>query len=211
VVRLQLESERIPFHFTSTVAGVSLRTTTDLVGMAFGQSCVDQMRSEPEVIFTTKESAPTLKVQAGVDLVFSCMAKVTGLPACAWSLIDGVTTTSLTEQGPLGAGSAVGSEVLAALLPTAVLPLAVGLLDTVAAVAAGADDETLALGDDGVEEACAPTGRADGPLPPPPPPSSRARPKTSRKTSASRMSRLVQYTRGGSGPSGRVTELMARP
>ena len=64
VDRVQSLSERWPLHATSTVAGVSLRTTTDSFGTAPWQSCVDQMRSEPLVTLTTSECAETSKSQA---------------------------------------------------------------------------------------------------------------------------------------------------
>ncbi len=190
---LQSESERIALHVTSRVVGVSLRSTTDLVGTAFGQSWVDQMRSEPDVTLRTSESGATSNVQAGVAFVFSCIANVTALPACAWSLMLGATTMSSTEQGPLGSGSAVAVGLLPALLPAVGLWVAVGLLLSVGAVPTGAGVGTAeVLAEVGEDDTSAPTGRADGPLPPPPPPMKWATPKTSANATATSTSRLVQ-------------------
>jgi hypothetical protein len=116
---------------------------------------------------------------------------------------------SSTEHGPLGSGSAVAVGLLPALLPAVGLSVAVGLLLSVGAVPTGAGVGTAeVLAEVGEDETSAPTGRADGPLPPPPPPMKWATPNTSANTTATSASRLVQYTRDGSGPRGRVTALM---
>ena len=58
-------SERRPLQITGTSTGCPLRTTTSFVGIAVGQSWLDQIRSWPETIFTTMLSGETSNVQAG--------------------------------------------------------------------------------------------------------------------------------------------------
>ena len=79
-----------------------MRTTTSTWGTASGQSWLDQMRSSPEVIFTTMLSGDTVHMQAGVPVVVSLRRNFTVLPACASSRSLGVTTTSELRHGPLG-------------------------------------------------------------------------------------------------------------
>ena len=54
---LHSSSERRPLQVTGTVAGTALRTTTEVVGIARGHSWLVQIRSSPEVIFTTSVSS----------------------------------------------------------------------------------------------------------------------------------------------------------
>ena len=93
-------SDRRPFQVTGTTTGWPLRTTTLAVGMAFGQSWLDQILSLPEAILTTMLSGDTAKVHAGwVPVSWSSMA--TGVPAQARGT-DGTTLTSSAAQSPLG-------------------------------------------------------------------------------------------------------------
>ena len=108
-----------------------------------------------------------------------------------------MATTSLPAQGPVG--SASGVTVGVGVPPLFVRPVRVGDACGVVTAVPGAAD---------VVDASAPTGRAVG-LPEPPDPSRCAIPKTSAKATTTRSSRRVQYTRGGSGPRGRVTVVMA--
>ena len=110
---------------------------------------------------------------------------------------DGVATTSLPAQGPVGSASGVGVGVPDRFLRPARVGEACGVVTPVV----GAAD---------VVDASAPTGWADG-LPEPPAPSRCAIPKTSANATTTRSSRRVQYTRAGSGRRGRVTVVMAPP
>ena len=91
----------------STLAGTSLRATTSVWGIASEQSWLDQIRSSPEVIFTTRVSGDTVQVQAGLPVVVTFSRRCTTLPAYATSLIFGVTTTSSLRQGPVGTANGV--------------------------------------------------------------------------------------------------------
>ena len=114
---MQSLSERWPFQATETSTGWSLRTTTDCLGTAPEHSCVDQIRSLPEVTLTTSAREETSQVQAGEESVVSVIVNTTGRPAYAAFLTDGVATTSLSEHGPAGLASGVGEGVFAAAGP----------------------------------------------------------------------------------------------
>jgi hypothetical protein len=203
-----------------TAVGTSRRSTTARRGTEAGQSWVDQTRSAPEVIFSASEEGETSHVQAGVARLVSLTVSTTGLTAKARPVTEGTATTSLLGHGPVGCASA-----LADLPPR---PVAVGVgpvsapsdrpvgapVGAVAPVGGvdpvgtdGVGDPDVADMDAGVDSS-APTGCADGPLAGLPPPTRWAIPNTSSSANPSRSSRRVQYTRGGSGPLGRVTAVM---
>ena len=105
---MQSVSERWPFQPTATVVGWSRRTTTDCFGIAALHSWVDQIRSDPEVTLTTIDREDTSQVQASDTRVTSVIVKTTECPAYAVPLTDGVATTSLSAQVPVGEASGVG-------------------------------------------------------------------------------------------------------
>jgi hypothetical protein len=196
---VQSRSERCPFQATETSTGWSLRTTTDCFGTAPEHSWVDQIRSLPEVTFTAITFEETSQVQAGDDRVVSVIVNTTEWPAYAVPLTEGVATTSLSAQAPVGLASGVGDgEGVFFLADRPVLRAdASGVVCGVSEPVAGV-----------LLDAAAPTGRASG-LPEPLLPRRRAIAKTRAKATAARSSRRVQYTRAGSGPRGRVTAVMA--
>jgi hypothetical protein len=105
VARLQLLSERRPSQETRTVVGAALRTATDWVGIALGQSWLDQTRSTPEVTLSTTVCGDTVKVHAGWVPVSRSWIGM-DRPAAAVPT-TGVTVTSAAVHGPVGVGSAV--------------------------------------------------------------------------------------------------------
>ena len=115
-------------------------------------------------------------------------------------MTDGIATTSLSEQVPVGEASGVGvGDELPAWAP---FPVRVRAVDVAPGVATGVVTRASVL------EGVAPTGEAVGP-PDPPLPSRCATPKTRANATTTSSSRRVQYTRAGSGPRGRVTVVMA--
>jgi hypothetical protein len=195
-----------------TAVGTSRRSTTARRGTVEGQSWVDQMRSAPEVIFSTSDEEETSQVQAGVVRLVSLTVSTTGLTAKARPVIEGTAVTSLLVHGPVGCASAGRG-----LLPR---PVAAGL-EPVAPPGRTVDDPDGAAEPDGVEDPdgvgdaeadvdwSAPTGCAEGSPPELPPPSNRPIANTSPSATTRTRIRRVQYTRGGSGPLGCVRAVMS--
>ncbi len=77
-----------------------LRTTTSDSGIAAGQSWLDQIRSLPLVIFTTRLSGETLKVHAGWR-PWSARRITIGCSPQACGTV-GTTLTSSSRHSPLG-------------------------------------------------------------------------------------------------------------
>ena len=92
-------SDRRPFQVTGTSTGTALRTTTSRSWIVCGQSWLDQIRSSPEAIFTTRDSEATLKVHAG--WVPDSSSRMTiGPPAQACGTV-GRTLMSSSRHSPL--------------------------------------------------------------------------------------------------------------
>src|SRR4051794_2829064 len=71
--------------------------------MESGQSWLDQIRSSPLVIFTTRVSGETLKVQAGWRPWSPSRITVCSAPQARFT--DGSTLTSSSRHSPLGGSS----------------------------------------------------------------------------------------------------------
>ncbi len=193
-------SDRRPLQTTSTVSARVRRGTTSSVGMAAGQSWLDQMRSRPEVIFRATDSGETVHVQAGDDRVVRSSAMVTSPPACA-SSTRGVTTTSASSQGPVGWGSGARVGLAGCEVPE------VTSGETTAEGTAGDGENCEGVAE--LADSSAPTTLADAGSPPSPVvlPSSFAIPTTRSTATPSTRARRSQYTRAGSGPRGLVSDL----
>ncbi len=183
---------------TGTVVVTPLRTTTSRLGTALGQSWVLQIRSEPEVTLTTTDEDETEKVQAGwVPCSWSAMVTRPPAHACA---IEGVTLTSSSAHGPLGATS--GTAEPEALAAPGVEATAVGPTGSTAALREAAGGF---VGAEFAAEfaAVSPDGASD-----PPAPTSLPIPKTRSSATATTRARRTQYTRFGRRPRGDVIEPM---
>ena len=112
MARLHAGFDRRPLQVTTTWVGCWLRTTTVLVGTEAGQSWLDQIRSLPEVILTTRECGETAKLHAG-RMPVSCRRSGTRRPAAA-RVRSAVTVISSTAHGPVGAASTSGFPVAVA-------------------------------------------------------------------------------------------------